>query len=216
MQWAIEKADKFEAVSEKQLGEIQDLNTLLDTTLLELQNTHQANHHHWLQLEQTRKELQDVHQANHQHWQLAAQRQNHLEMMQRSWSWRLTFPLRLAADLALRPLQTTKALTNQSLAWALNTFQKPLTKVIAWVLAKPQLTSRINLWLLRWPHLHGHLLAIAHQQGVIQQSSLGTGATKSQTLELNLSLTLGHLSPRAKQIYTDLKAAIAKKNKGLH
>lgn len=217
MQWAIEKADKFEAASEKQLGEIQDLKTLLDKTILELQNTHHSNHNHWLQLEQPRKELHDVHQANHHHWQLAEQRQNHLEIMQRSLSWRLTFPLRLAADLTLRPLQTTKVLTNQSLAWALNTFRQPLTKVMAWVLAKPQLTNRINYWLLRWPHLHGHLLAIARQQGVIPQtSSLNTGTPKSPTFESDLIPTLEQLSPRARQIYFDLKTAISEKNEGLH
>jgi hypothetical protein len=217
MQWAIEKADKFEAVSEKQLSEIQDLKTLLDTNLVELQNTHQANHHHWLQLEQTRKELHDVHQANHHHWQLAEQRQNHLEMMQRSWSWRLTFPLRLAAALALRPLQTSKALGNQTLAWALNTFQKPLTQAMGWVLARPQLTNRINRWLLRWPHLHGHLLAMARRNGVLYPAP-NRHTLYNQVLDDSgtASQTLAQLSPRARQIYADLKAAIDQQNKGGH
>jgi SAM-dependent methyltransferase len=217
MKWAIEKADKFEAASEKQLGEIQDLKTLLDTTLVELQNTHQANHHHWLQLEQTRKELHDVHQANHHHWQLAEQRQNHLEMMQRSWSWRLTFPVRLAAALALRPLQTSKGLANQTLAWVLNTFQKPLTQAMGWVLARPQLTNRINRWLLRWPHLHGHLLVMARRNGVLYPAPK-RHALYNQVLDDSgaASQTLAQLSPRARQIYADLKAAIDQQHKGGH
>jgi hypothetical protein len=84
-------------------------------------------------------------------------------------------------------------------------------------LARPQLTSRINRWLLRWPHLHGHLLAMASRNGDIHPA-LDRSAPDDQALNDSgaSSQTLAQLNPRAHQIYVDLKAAIAQQNKGGH
>jgi hypothetical protein len=215
MQWAIERAEKFEGLSVKQLSEIQNLNTLLDTMRLELQNVHQSNHHHWLELGKTRNELYDVHQSNHHHWQSADLRQKQIEAMQRSWSWRLTWPVRLAGGVVMRPMAMIKTLANQILARGLNTYQKQLTQAIAWVLVRPKLSSRINAGLMRWPHLHGHLLALARQNGVVYPPLNRLEFDNNGTDDFGAaSATLVKLSPRASQIYSDLKTAIAQQHKG--
>jgi O-antigen chain-terminating methyltransferase len=167
--------------------------------------------------EQTCKELQDVHQSNHHHWQLAEQRQKQIEAMQHSWSWRMSWPVRLAGGLVLHPLTTIRKLINQLLAWSLNTFQTPLTKSMAWVLARPQLTSRINGWLMRWPYLHAHLLGMARQNGVLYPAfNRYAAANQDKNKYGEQSQNLAQLSPRARQIYADLKAAIDQQHKGGH
>lgn len=180
----------------------------------ELRNVQQANHKHWIQLEQTRKELHDFHQANQTQWQLAEQSQKYIELMQHSWSWRLTVPLRLAGGLGIRLLAAIRTLLNRKLAWELNAFQKPLTQVMAWVLTKPHLTSHINHWLLRWPHLHGHLLDIAKRNGLLKPI-LDRYAHENHCQRDSKELThiLENYSPRARQIYADLKAEIVQHHK---
>ncbi len=218
MQNALTFAEHARQAEKKGQSYLQDLevkNAAIATLQQELDNIHKANHHHFLQLGQTRQELHDLHQANHHHWQLAQQRQQFIEAMQRSWSWKLTTPVRLAGALLLQPLQTFKTLANKTLAWVLNTFQKPLVKFMVWVLTKPQLAERINARLLSYPHLHAHLLAIARQAAVIHQVQQPSNALYLSDVILPVSCpTLEQLSPRAQQIYIELKAAIAQQHKG--
>jgi O-antigen chain-terminating methyltransferase len=147
----------------------------------------------------------------------AEHRQKQIEAIQRSWSWRLTWPVRLAGDMAMRPRATIRTLGNQTLAWGLNTFQKPLTHAMAWVLVRPQLTSRINGWLIRWPHLHAHLLAMARRNGVLYRAfNRSVASNQDKNKNGDPSQALDQLSPRVRQIYADLKAAIDQQHKGGH
>lgn len=185
------------SVSEGLLKENQELKISLSTTEEELHNVHKANHHHWL---------------------LATQLQQHNTALLHSWSWRLTAPARAAINLTLHPVQTSKQLANKAVAWGLNTFSKPLGHGMAWVLARPQLAERINRKLLGWPHLHGHMLTIARKQGVVQSPAINIlKNSEEHKTALSGHTTKPHvfkLSPRAKQIYSDLQSAIKRHQSG--
>jgi len=223
MQWAIEKAEQSEDLAQRQLSETHKLDALLESTRIELQNIHHANHNHWLQLEQSRKELNEVLQANHHHWQLSVQQQQQLNDMLNSWSWRITWPVRMITLFVIHPLNTSRYIANQTVAVLLNAFQKPIAKAIAWVLTKPELAKRINQHLLAWPHLHDHLLVISGQRGLTtplheQVTNYPIALNEMQTAKDSeqSNIDLSQLSPRARQIYTDLKATIDQQRKGDH
>jgi hypothetical protein len=164
-----------------------------------------------LQVDQTAQDQMQVSTAK------VNQRQKQIEAMQRSWSWPLIWPMCLAGDLVMHQLATTRKLTNQTVTWGLNTFQKPLTKVMTWVLARPQLTRRINGWLMRFPHLHGHLSALAQQKGAHPPTFKHYFASNQDKNNYDYSdQIITQLSPRTRQIYADLNSAIAQKNTGQH
>ena len=184
----------------------------------ELHNIQQANHHHWLQLEQIRKEFHDLLESNHRHWQLAQQLEQFIKTMQLSWSWRLTWPIRLIGKFVLWPIQTIRTLTNQTIARGLNAFPQHLGKLMTKVLAHPKLTRHINHFLMRWPHLHGHLISIARNQGIIKNGTINSKfPTKEMHIENDNTTNLDHISPYAKKIYTELKSILeAQKNNNLN
>ncbi|MGE8454053.1 MAG: hypothetical protein ACN6OP_26280, partial [Pseudomonadales bacterium] len=119
-----------------------------------------------------------------------------------SWSWRLTAPLRIAASAIKHPKQKLRDGANFAIRHAVDIGQRPLSLVMAQVLRRPHLSHRVNQWLLqRFPALHAQLVAIGRQQGVVPAPS-----PEAQTSEP----TLAELTPRARQIYADLEAAIQK------
>ena len=185
-----------------------EANEHLDATSQELHQVHQANHHHWQQWEAVKRELEATLHANHLHWQLAETKQQNLAAVYNSWSWRITAPLRLIGGLVLHPVATARAGANKFVHYSINTFQRPLSRLMAAVLRRPQLSYRINRVLLRYPALYQQLLDVARRRGVVMGHS-------PKTTDQPCPEQLASLSPRVRQIYTDLQQAI-KNNKGIN
>lgn len=189
-----------------------EANEHLDATSQELHQVHQvhqvhqANHHHWQQWEAVKRELEATLHANHHHWQLAETRQQNLAAVYNSWSWRVTAPLRLIGGLVLHPVATARAGANKFVHYSINTFQRPLSRLMAAVLRRPQLSYRINQWLLRYPALYQQLLGVARQAGVVP----GGPVPVQYPMWANHEKVpkLASLTPHARQIYADLKTAI--------
>jgi FkbM family methyltransferase len=186
--------------------ELTQLEQDLEATRKELHDVHQSNHHHWLQWEATKQELEAVHQSNHNHWQLAEARQNALSAVHRSLSWRITAPFRFVAGLFINPGVTLRKALNHAVHRTVDVCQRPLSRLMSAVLLRPQLAYRINQFLMRYPALYQQLLGVARRQGVVPGSPNYTppGTAPHQ----QVPAALEHLTPRARQIYADLKAAI--------
>lgn len=161
-------------------------------------------------LDAARQELHQVHQANHHHWQLAETRQKNLDAVYSSWSWRVTAPMRWGGAMVLRPVATARTFANWVICNGIETFQRPLSKLIAFVLRRPQLSYRINRVLLHYPALHQQLLGIALRRGVFSSGQEYMSRSEAQSTESAPSDQLV-LTPRAQKIYADLKEAFEKK-----
>ena len=130
------------------------------------------------------------------------QLQARIEALQQSWSWRITAPLRRVAGMS-NPLRSARAGVNHVIRRGIDIVQVPLAYVMAATLRCPQLSERINRWLMRFPPLHQQLLEIAYRRDVIAGDS-GQGDP-----ELQIPPRQEALSPRARQIHRQLRDALA-------
>ena len=133
--------------------------------------------------------------------------------LRQSASWRITAPLRWAGSLVLRPATTARTSANWFIHRSIHTFQRPLSRLMAAVLRRPQLSYRINQVLLRYPALYQQLLDVARSRGVVADMSAAS-VHAPRIREDITTLELVHLTPRARQIYADLQQAI-KNAKGI-
>lgn len=148
------------------------------------------------ELEAARQELHNLHQSNHHRWQIAEARQLELQSILNSKSWRMTSPLRLLNN-ALR--QVTSIMIKDK-------FKLLLQHAALYVGRRPRLKSICLQVLERFPSLKFRLLNLRgplHTLLAIQQHS-----NCAET-----SANLSELSPRARQIYVDLKFAIEQQEK---
>lgn len=123
-----------------------------------------------------------------------------------SWSWRITAPARLTADLLLHSKRTLRDAGNSTIHRAINTLQRPLSHAMRAILLRPQLGYRINKLLMRYPALHQQLLEVARKQGVLAHTAVHV--TQMSTMQHHSTYGPAGLTPRARQIYAELKAAI--------
>lgn len=157
-----------------------------------------------------RQELHQVHQANNHHWQVAETRQKNLDAVYSSWSWRVTAPMRWGGAMVLRPVATARTFANWVICNGIETFQRPLSKLMAYVLRRPQLSCRINQVLLRYPALHQQLVGVAHRAGVVAAVQ-PTHSVHTLSTAGFVTPELANLTPRARQIYAELQKAIENK-----
>lgn len=167
-----------------------ELETALTATREELNAVHQANHHHWQQLEAVRKELHDVHQANHHHYQLAEARQQQIQELINNTPWRITLQLRLLA-VAVRHM--TPNLLKQQI-------KVLLQHAAIFIRRRPWLKRAAIAILNHFPGLKSRLVYVATGTMVIAQPP-------------GVSADLAHLTPRARQIHADLKTSIEQRQK---
>ena len=161
----------------------------------------------WAQEPQEQQKRIDELGGNSHHWWLQAHAlEAERNALRQSWSWRVTSPLRFAANLLLHPVSTVRAGGNRVVHSAINTFQRPLVRLMAAVLRRPQLSYRINQCLLRYPALYQQLLDVARRGGVVPGAPLYS--PPERRVDVHASPDLANLTPSARQIYADLQAAI--------
>lgn len=141
---------------------------------------------------QLQTELDAVHAANHHHWHLAEIRAQQIEGIYQSYSWRVTAPLRWVSSVvrSLKP----------------NAF-KPRIKVLLqhaalYIRRRPRLKNAVLRVLYRFPGLKSRLFRVV--------AGIKTPPARPE----NVQTDIAHLSPRARQIHADLKAAIERRQKG--
>ena len=135
-----------------------------------------------------------------------------LQAVYASTSWKITKPLRdikrlLAGDFAALGRSTAAAKLK-----AKQTFRPMLSSSIKYVFNQQALRKTLSPALKCFPGLHQRLLNFAVNTGVVSGSDvLFQGNLRTQRV---VPLELQNMTPRARQIYRDLKAAIENKNKG--
>ena len=121
--------------------------------------------------------------------------------IQHSASWRLTYPMRLLVNIVIIwPTNAGRRVANRLLAGLINAFETPLASLMKFCLKYPRITALADKSLSRLPFLHSHL------KQILLRSDANHGATEIATTSEEESHA--NLSPRARQIHADLKAAI--------
>lgn len=199
--------------------ELHDAEASLDATRQELHDIQQANDYRWqlaerraiqaeerlIQVEEAlaanRQELHNVHQANHDHWRLAEVRQARIEALLSSRSWRVTAPLRRGLDmLRLIPVRKGKV-------------AKPperLRSMVIHALSRPRLVTLVHACLRPFPGLHRYTTGLITRIVAAPASQSPKGVATNGEPEAS---ELDQLTPRARQIYRDLRAAIESRQK---
>jgi SAM-dependent methyltransferase len=143
-------------------------------------------------LEATHKELHNVHQANQHHWQVAEARHQQIQALLNSTSWRVTAPLRWVSSvvrgLGLSTLKPREKVSLQQVAF--------------FVTKHPRLKSVALSVLNRFPGLKSRMVRVI------------TGTPTLPVQPQNVPSDVAHLTPRARRIYADLKAAIEQIREG--
>ncbi len=163
---------------------------------------------------------------NHaRHWfTVATEREKQLAAVYASKSWKLTAPLRLGYQLILGSFNQTVLAARSALSALRRLLSLPfrlLGRLLLWllpflmrqVLHRPLLAKRLNRKIMRLPWLYRPLRALAIRRGLmtVQAQPLSSGASdnKCDQIHTTESMTdLSQLSPRARQIYLDLKTAV--------
>ena len=104
----------------------------------------------------------------HEWWSKALVLDENLRAMRKSWSWRLTSPLRLMQEFVVNPIGIFSKVINKLIAITINLFALPLSKLIGSVLGRRHFSERLNFRLQsKYPNLHSHLRSIAIKYGVL-------------------------------------------------
>jgi hypothetical protein len=132
-----------------------------------------------------------------------------LQAIYASYSWRVTYPLRLGLD-ALRFFKKFLLLILRR-AWSVFNapFRFALAKAIGFVLARPAIREFLHARLVKFPWLYWKLYKFACDRGIINSFSIPPVPEVYDPV--GFSDYPGELSPRAMRIYLDLKRAVAKR-----
>jgi len=187
---------------------------------------HQSNHHWWSMADQQSKELEvrqaKIDELNHSshHWWLEAERlTKELQTVHNSKSWRITWPLRKLMQffkwllrLPIRLVLWLVRLPKRTVRWL-------LVKIMDSVIKHPALKVRTMNWLHNYPNLKEKLRRLAQARSLIasQQNNLPTQGQSEPTVSGNQDTAVASdllpLTPNARRIYGELKAAMAQSQK---
>jgi len=152
-------------------------------------------------------DLDVVQAANHRHWQLADARAQQIQAIYQSHSWRITAPVRWCGHQVRLVRQHALALRLKAL----------LKKIVRFLI------KCVIAFLGTHPGLRHRCVAIAQRFGIYnylrsfyfrcygQQDPMNSSRVLGRSADFNL--TVDQLTPRARQIYVDLKAAIERRQR---
>jgi O-antigen chain-terminating methyltransferase len=151
--------------------------------------------------------LDAIHATNHNHWQLSELRQQQLEAIYNSHSWRITAPIRAISTAvsglfsrADSPARWVRALTRPMLSAAMRS-----------VMARPSLRERALGILAKHPTLKAHLRSFAAARGLIALPAPEHPEREGPHAERKL--TVDALTERARTVHADLKAVLTAQSK---
>ena len=134
---------------------------------------------------------------------------NTVQLIYRSWSWRITYPLRLGFD----ALRAFKRISFSCLMKIRGIFTYPvkwiLARAIKFVLNRPRLREFLHRQLVRFPWLYWRLYNFASHKGIV----VGGGIVIFQQSLHHETESMYDLSPRVRQVYENLKRAIENRRK---
>lgn len=217
----LNRTDAAETAAAKLATDLQEVTGALAAAQQELYATHQANNHHWQELERTRSALHQAQQATHHHWQLSDQRQHLIDAIYNTKSWRVTAPLRwcLQQKRLLSQHGATaraKALLKKVLRAADNRLQAVPESRLKLVAVSRRLG--LHTWLKTLTTNYDASTKVSEQIAetlpVPTHVQVQPQAVVAEPVTPPIVDNLQSLSPRARQIYSALKTAIAQKQKG--
>jgi O-antigen chain-terminating methyltransferase len=207
--------------SKAELHEVHQSNhhhwSLAEERKQQLEELHQANHHHWTLSQERQQQLDEVHQANHHHWSLLQERGAQLHAVLNSKSWRITWPLRKLMQFTKWLLRLPLMLTLWMLALPKKVVRHLLTRLIRFATKHHSIRLRATRWLNKHPRIKNHVRLFAQRRGLLPGAPAELKPMAENAFAQEASppgaVDLSPLTPRARQIYSDLKAAI-EQNKG--
>lgn len=149
------------------------------------------------ELQQTRQQLVAA-LANADHWY--AQAQAHIEhgrTLENSLSWRATHPLRIGSLAVRHPLRQFKSIARRMLVASMRS-----------VLERPEARQRLIVQLRKHPRLYQRLQRFAGAHGLVGETPMIAPQEEREVVAADLS----KMSPRARQLYQELKQAIRNKS----
>lgn len=189
-----------------------------DQQLTEFRSQLQKANHEWKQaqkaLDETSTQLTEVQKklneslGNAHHWYLrASAAEAQLNDIANSRSWKVTWPLRIAGKAVRRVMSLPWRLIKSAIKWVVH-------HAMHFVLKRPSLRHRLNTQLLRFPRLHSRLKQFfyyhnAHGDGRAEPSP--TADIKAYDDYADDQAELTSMTPRAKEIYFRLRAAVESK-----
>jgi len=196
----------------------------LDKANLKIDELNQSSHHWWTiadqqsnELDEARAKVDELHQSNHRWWLEAEKFTKELHTVHKSKSWRITWPLRKTVQL----LKWLFRLPVQFVLWIV-CLPKRITrwivvKAMAYTFNHPKLKMRAIGKLRRYPKLEKKLRLLAQAQGLVASPVATTTIPAQPTSELSESndntIDLSQLTPCARSIYGELKAAMEQSQK---
>lgn len=170
------------------------------------------------ELDAAKAKIDELNHTSHHWWTVADGLNQELQRVYSSKSWRITWPLRMV----MKSIKKLFSLLLWLIRW-MTTLPKRIVRRILrvamhFVLARPRLKAIVSRFLASRPELKARLRLFASNNGMLANpsvSSMPVGTSISVLAEyLRVNPELSQLTPRARRIYDDLKAAIGKQQKG--
>jgi FkbM family methyltransferase len=160
-----------------------------------------------------RMEVERLNAHVHHWWKMADSLNGQLTAVHSSWSWRITAPLRRLADFIIAGFSLLQRRAKRARAFIYLALLGPLAGIIRFVLSRPGLSRRLSCNLPRYPWLYQRIIEAARQAGLLPASP------QEHILQQSCSVVteppaFAKFTPKARRIYEDLKAAMARRGKG--
>ena len=234
----VEELSKSAGQLEAELGaEQQKAESLVVQLRLENeQKAHLQAHAQWLQNEwdAAKVKIDELNHCSHHWWTVADGLSQENKTLYASRSWRITKPLRLLSLgvshlfkgllsipkgiwWVIKWLILTLLLIPKAIWWLFKLpFKLILSGLMRYAIKRPEIKSRIGVWLRNYPKVYAHTLQFARARGIIvvamphitQQSQSFESQELPTVVLAENTPDLTKLTPRARRIYLDLKEGI--------